>query len=216
MLVLTRKRDSAIHIGPDVTVTVLEIRKSHVKIGVEAPTSVHVWRNELSKYDESPAQSASKQPEAGKRGFEVLLVEDDPGHAKLICDALSQCSTIDSIHVAVAPTGETATESLQLDLADRQEPAPFDLVMMDLYLPRMSGLSLVRRIRTDPLLRLTPIVVFSCADDDVTASNCLAAGANAFITKSGDPQSFRTSVSRIASFWGSECHLPRQTTQQSV
>lgn len=49
MLVLSRPRDTAIHIGGDIKVTVLSIRKRQVKLGIEAPSSVRVWRDELCR-----------------------------------------------------------------------------------------------------------------------------------------------------------------------
>lgn len=51
MLVLSRPRDTTIYIGPDIKVTVLSIRKRQVKLGIEAPSSVRVWRNELCRGD---------------------------------------------------------------------------------------------------------------------------------------------------------------------
>ena len=212
MLVLTRKQDSSIHIGPDIRVTILGIRKNQVKVGVDAPRSVPVWRNEMPPARPSTSQLQDPEDErsSGKRALEVLLVEDDPGHARLICGALSECKTLRSIDVAIAQTAELAMEALRMDEFQDANAPPFDLILLDLYLPRMTGLDLLRRIRTDPVLYLTPVVMLSCADDDVAAANCLEAGANAFVTKSGDPGSFRTSVARIAGFWGNECRVLRR------
>ena len=66
------------------------------------------------------------------------------------------------------------------------------------------------RIRTDPFLHLTPVVVLSCANDDAAVVNCMDAGANAFVSKARDPGAFRTSIARIADFWGDECRVPRR------
>lgn len=49
MLVLSRRRDEAIHIGSDIKVTVLSIRNLRVKLGIEAPNGVSIWREELVK-----------------------------------------------------------------------------------------------------------------------------------------------------------------------
>jgi CheY-like chemotaxis protein len=105
-------------------------------------------------------------------------------------------------------------ETLQLDRYEDQTCSPFaappfDLIMLDLYLPRTTGLDLLRRIRTDPVFYLTPVVMFSCENDDAAATNCLEAGANAFVTKSTDSKTFRDSVTRIASFWATECYIPK-------
>ena len=213
MLVLSRKRDSSIHIGADIRVTILGIRGNQVKVGVEAPAAVPVWRDEvLPKGPASLKLQASEDRVASRREepFEVLVVEDDLGHAKLICGAFSECRLPRPIDVAVAQTGELAAESLGMDGGQRPAAPPFDLVLLDFYLPRMTGLDLLSRIRTDPLVCSTPVVIFSCADDDAVAANCLDAGANAFVSKSRDPGAFRTSIARIADFWGNECRLPRQ------
>ena len=212
MLVLSRKRDSSIHIGTDIRVTILGIRGNQVKVGVEAPAAVPVWRDELLPQGRTDleVETPEERRSSGKKPFEVLLVEDDLGHAKLICGAFSECRLSRPIDVAVAQTGELAMESLGMDGGQRPAAPPFDLILLDFYLPRMTGLELLVRIRTDPLVYLTPVVIFSCADDDAAAANCLDAGANAFVSKSKDPRAFRTSIARIADFWGNECRFPRQ------
>lgn len=217
MLVLSRKRDSSIQIGPDIRVTILGIRKSQVKVGVEAPTAMTVWRDELApkRGSDVPLPDPENERSSSNRPFAILLVEDDPGHAKLICGALSECQLPQSMNVAVAQTAESAMEALRMDECQAWKTSPFDLILLDLYLPRMTGLDLLRRIRTHPLLYLTPVVMLSCTDEDAAAANCLEAGANAFVTKSGDPQSFRTSVARIAGFWSNECRVPRRPVGQA-
>lgn len=215
MLVLSRKPDSSIHIGADIRVTILGIRGNQVKVGVEAPAAVPVWRDEVLPKGRTGLEVETREDgwSSGKRAFEVLLVEDDLGHAKLICGAFSECRLPKPIEVAVAQTGELAAESLGMDGGQRPADSPFlpfDLILLDLHLPRMTGLDLLLRIRTDPLLYLTPVVMLSCDDDDAAAANCLDAGANAFVSKARDPGAFRTSIARIADFWGNESRVPRQ------
>ena len=212
MLVLSRKRDSSIYIGANIRVTILGINKNHVRVGVEAPAAIPVWRAELLPKAEASLKLQAREDgwPSSKKPFEVLLVEDDPGHAKLICGAFSKCRLPRPIDVAVAQTGELAAESLGMDGGQRLAASPFDLILLDMYLPRMTGLDLLLKIRTDPLLYLTPVVMLSCADDDAVAANCLDAGANAFVSKASDPGAFRTSIARIADFWGNESRVPRQ------
>jgi carbon storage regulator CsrA len=212
MLVLSRKRDSSIHIGADIRVTILGIRGNQVKVGVEAPAAIPVWRDEVLPRGPTGLELEAREDwrSSGKKPFEVLLVEDDLGHAKLTCGAFSECRLPRPIEVAVAQTGELAAESLGMDGGERSAAVPFDLILLDLYLPRMTGLDLLLRIRTDPLLYLTPVVMLTCADDDAVAADCLDAGANAFVSKASDPRAFRTSIARIADFWGNECRVPRQ------
>jgi carbon storage regulator CsrA len=212
MLVLSRKRDSSIHIGADIRVTILGIRGNQVRVGVEAPAAIPVWRDEVLPKSRTSLELQAREDgwPSGKKQFEVLLVEDDLGHAKLICGAFSECRLQRPIDVAVIQTGELAAESLGMDGGQRPATSPFDLILLDMYLPRMTGLDLLLKIRTDPLLYLTPVVMLSCSDDDAVAANCLDAGANAFVSKARDPGAFRTSIARIADFWGNESRVPRQ------
>ena len=211
MLVLSRKRDSSIHIGADIRVKILGIHGNQVKVGVEAPEAVPVWRGELPPRGQTSLelQTCEDRVALGReKPFEVLLVEDDPGHAKLICGAFSECRLPRPIDVAVAQTGEFAAESLGMGVGQRPA-APPGLVLLDLHLPRMTGLELLMRIRTDPFLHLTPVVMLSCTNDDAAVVNCMDAGANAFVSKASDPRAFRTSIARIADFWGHECRVAR-------
>jgi carbon storage regulator CsrA len=213
MLVLSRKLNSSIHIGPDIEVKVLEICKSRVRVGIDAPSKLRVWRDELPKVekDSPPPEEQDEQLAWSSTHFDVLLVEDDPGHAKLICGALAESATPNSsIDVSIAKSGELALEALQLTGAHNLTAPPFDLILLDLNLPRMTGLDVLRQIRDDSQSNLTPVVMLSCSDDDGMAAECLQSGANAYVTKSGDPKSFRDSVSRIAGFWSNDCRIPRQ------
>ncbi len=121
MLVLSRKRDSSIHIGADIRVTILGIHGNQVKVGVEAPAAVPVWRDEALPKGRTGLEVETREDgwSSGKRAFEVLLVEDDLGHAKLICGAFSECRLPTPIEVAVAQTGELAAESLGMDSGQR-------------------------------------------------------------------------------------------------
>jgi len=212
MLVLSRKQDSSIHIGADIRVTILGIRKNQVRVGVEAPAAIPVWREELLPKGPASLELQAREDRwpSRKNPFEVLLVEDDLGHAKLIGGAFSECRLQRPINVAVAQTGELAAESLGMDGGQRPAASPFDLILLDMYLPRMTGLDLLSRIRTDPLLYLTPVVMLTSTDDEAVAADCLDAGANAFVSKARDPGAFRTSIARIADFWGNESRVPRQ------
>ena len=212
MLVLSRKRDSSIHIGADIRVTILGIRGNQVKVGVEAPAAVPVLRGEVLPKGRTGLEVETREDGRswGKKPFEVLLVEDDLGHAKLICGAFSECRLPRPIEVAVAQTGELAAESLGMDGGQRPAASPLDLILLDLYLPRMTGLDFLLKIRTDPFLYLTPVVMLTSADDDAVAADCLDAGANAFVSKARDPREFRSSIARIADFWGNESRVPRQ------
>jgi two-component system response regulator len=207
MLVLSRNCDTAIRIGGEVKVKVLSIRRRQVKLGIDAPKSVAVWREELfseqGQRGLSPEEVATA-PNGGDQFF-TLLVEDDPAHACLISEALLECCFSQP---TVAPTGRAAMEVLGGDGHTGENVLRPRLVLLDLRLPDMPGLEVLRYIRCTARLRTTPVVILSVEDRDSVVASCLELGANAFVTKSARYQEFRQSVSRIAAFWSTDCRVP--------
>lgn len=204
MLVLSRNRDSAVHIGSDITVKVLSIRRQAVKLGIAAPQSVRVWRDELAPLSDEAQQSRADRPAAGMKI--VLVVEDDPGHAKLIRNALCQSQ---GTMVTVAQTAGTAIEALGTHPAQPEPPMRPDLILLDLGLPDDSGLEVLRTIRLAPELRTVPVVVLSCSDDESLMTQCMEAGANAYVVKSGHYDDFHKLVRRLGQFWAGDCFASR-------
>jgi len=98
-----------------------------------------------------------------------------------------------------------------MDGGQRPAASPFDLILLDVHLPRMTGLDLLSKIRTDPLLYLTPVVMLSCSDDDAVAADCLDAGANAFVTKARDPGAFSDFHCSDCRFLGQRMPRPQTT-----
>ncbi|MEE8450662.1 MAG: response regulator [Thermoguttaceae bacterium] len=209
MLVLSRDCDTAIRIGTDVKVKVLSIRKNRVKLGIEAPRDVRVWRDELAP---EPDRTPKTDP-CGNDHFPILVVEDDPDHAELIGKVLSDCQVRNVMHVA---TGTAAIESLSANGAPAGEVIQPHLVLLDLHLPDMPGLAVLRRIRATPRLQTLPVVILSGEQHETMIADCLEAGANAFVNKSGEFREFRESVSRIVTFWKHHCRTPRSAGALSV
>ena len=205
MLVLSRKQDSAIHIGSDIKVKVLSVKRQAVTLGIDAPDSVRILRDELvPPLDQQPQAPAINQSTAGMRI--VLVVEDDPGHAKLIRKALCQHQ---GTMVTVAGTAQSALDTLGAQVTSPDEMLQPDLIMLDLELPDGSGLDVLRRIRSVPELRSTPVVVLSCSDDEDVLNECMESGANAFVPKLAGYDDFRAQVSRVGQFWAGDCFARR-------
>ena len=103
----------------------------------------------------------------------ILLVEDDPAIAEIICDYLSE---LEEYQITVAPNAENA---LILSVS------PFDIILLDIMLPDVNGIDLCSRLRT----RLhCPILFISCIDDTDTIVNALAKGGDDYIVKPFDTQ----------------------------
>ena len=215
MLVLSRDRDTVVRIGADIKVKVLSIRKQRVKLGIDAPSDVRVWREEASA---EPLQShltlkSNANGRAAGSRFPVLVVEDDPDHAWLINRVLWECQLP---QVTIARTGAAAIETLDLDGSSPGAAVQPHLVLLDLNLPDISGLEVLRRIRSNDRLQIVPVVVLSGLRQESVVADCLQAGANAFVNKSAHYREFRDSLCRIVTFWKSDCRVPASGVELPV
>jgi two-component system response regulator len=125
---------------------------------------------------------------------EVLLVEDDPGDVLLTSEAFAQHHLDVQLHVV--GDGEEATRFLRRtgDFAGAPRPA---LVLLDLNLPRRSGLEVLADLKADPELRTIPVVVLttSQAQQDIQCSYQLH--TNAYIVKPIDADQFSAAIGQI-------------------
>jgi CheY-like chemotaxis protein len=140
------------------------------------------------------------------RTVEVLLVEDSEADADLVREAMEGGKLI--VNLSVVGDGVEAMAYLRRDGRYANVSRP-DLVLLDLNLPRMSGLEVLREVKADPDLGHIPIVVLttSAADEDILDSYKLH--ANACITKPVDFESFISIVTQVTDFWLSLVVLPK-------
>jgi CheY-like chemotaxis protein len=140
----------------------------------------------------------------GGRPARILLVEDSVADHKLVQMALAESGgDTELLH---ADDGAAALDVLDEVVAGRH-PRP-DVVLLDLNMPRASGVDVLRRVKGDPLLRTIPVVVFSTSRADVDVAVAYAAGANAYIVKPLDLQRFMTVVRSIEEHWTGVVRLP--------
>jgi two-component system, chemotaxis family, response regulator Rcp1 len=133
-----------------------------------------------------------------KAATEVLLVDDNPGDTDLAADVLSRNGCPSHIHSVV--DGVEAMDFLHRAGKYGDAPQPH-LIMLDLNMPRKSGLSVLLEAKSDPDLRRIPIVIFSSslAVGDIARSYDL--GANNYVGKPGDLNEFVAAVTAIGDFW---------------
>lgn len=131
----------------------------------------------------------------------ILLVEDNPDDEALTLRAFGR-SRVDS-RIEVVRDGEEALEYLfgTGRYASRSEHLPPRVVLLDLNLPKIDGLEVLRRMRTDPRTRALPVVVLtsSIRDRDLAAS--YARGANSFVRKPVDFLEFIEAARLLGVYW---------------
>ncbi|MEU6728752.1 response regulator [Nonomuraea wenchangensis] len=139
------------------------------------------------------------------RAIEVLLVEDDQGDILLTREAFDLNKVRNRLHVV--NDGEQAVAFLRREGIYADVPCP-DLILLDLNLPRMSGLEVLSEIKADPVLATIPVVILTTseAEEDILLSYRLH--ANAYVTKPVDFEQFIRVVRQIDSFFVTVVKLP--------
>src|SRR5262245_59843211 len=120
----------------------------------------------------------------------ILLVEDNPDDAELTLRALERHAAVDE--VVVAHDGVEALDYLMArgSHAGRDALAFPRLILLDLKLPRLDGLELLRRLRAEPRTAVLPIVVLTSSKEDKDIAECYRCGANSYIRKPVDFERF--------------------------
>lgn len=129
---------------------------------------------------------------------EVLLVEDDPGDVILTQEGLRASKLHINLHVV--DNGEKALAFLHRTPPYEDAPRP-GLIILDLNLPRVNGMEVLRDIKSDDELKMIPTVILttSRAEEDVVRSYKL--GANCYVSKPLNLDEFVKVVGSIESFW---------------
>jgi CheY-like chemotaxis protein len=131
----------------------------------------------------------------------ILLVEDNPDDVALTLRVLKKHNVANEVveaHDGVEAldylfgTGAHAGRDL------RQQP---QLILLDLKLPKMDGLEVLRRVRNDPRTRLLPVVIFTSSKEEKDRVNSYALGANSYIRKPVDFNQFAECVRQLGLYW---------------
>lgn len=126
----------------------------------------------------------------------ILLVEDNPDDEMLTMRALRQ-SDIPNV-ITVARDGAEAVEYLSQAAATSKLP---NLVLLDLKLPKLSGLEVLQRLRSHEKLKSLPVVVLTSSDEDRDIVESYSLGANSYIRKPVDFEDFMDCVKQLGLYW---------------
>jgi CheY-like chemotaxis protein len=138
---------------------------------------------------------------------QMLLVEDNQNDVELMLAVLEESALVNK--VVVARDGAEALDYLfrREQFATRSEDMPC-VVLLDIKMPKVSGLEVLKQIRTDARLRRLPVVMLtsSRAERDIIESYEL--GANAYVVKPVDFEEYVETVKDIGAFWGRRNETP--------
>jgi two-component system, chemotaxis family, response regulator Rcp1 len=136
---------------------------------------------------------------------EVLMVEDSPGDARLIREAMRETGFRHHLHVVA--DGVEAMEYLERRGAHAHAPRP-TLILLDLNMPKMDGREVLRRIKSSEELRRIPVVILSSSRADEDVITAYDRHANCYVRKPIDFAQYRDAVRAIEEFWFSAVELP--------
>ena len=131
----------------------------------------------------------------------ILLVEDNPNDVELTIRALKKASIANTI--VVARDGVEALDYLLLRGAWANRPAATapQVVLLDLKLPRVDGLEVLRALRQDPRTRLLPVVVLTSSQEEQDLISSYSLGANSYMRKPVDFLQFTEAVRQLGLYW---------------
>jgi DNA-binding response OmpR family regulator len=124
----------------------------------------------------------------------ILLVEDDPDHELLTIRALKKSQIANEVRVA--RDGEEA-----IDLLLGEKPVRPQVVLLDLKLPKVDGLEVLRRIRADDATKMLPVVVLTSSDEERDVVRSYQLGVNSYIRKPVNFTDFAEATRQLGMYW---------------
>jgi two-component system response regulator len=140
-------------------------------------------------------------PSALSENTAILLVEDNPDDEELTLLAFRNSRIANPIYIA--RDGAEALDFLfrQGAYADRDQRSNPRLVLLDLKLPKIGGLEVLRRLRAEPATQALPIVVLTTSNQDEDIVNSYRFGANSFIRKPVEFGKFNEAIRELGYYW---------------
>ncbi len=131
---------------------------------------------------------------------EILLVEDNIDDAALTIRALKKCGLSNTIYHV-----KDGTEALDFfyctgNFTQRNKELP-KLVLLDLKMPKVSGMEVLSKIKSDPLMKSIPVVILTSSKEDPDVRKCYELGANSYIVKPVDSDNFFQSIKEVGLYW---------------
>ena len=130
----------------------------------------------------------------------IVMIEDDEGHARLIERNIRRSGVNNEIVPFINGT-EAVNYLFGGDGSGLDHKGRALLILLDLNLPDMSGIEILRRLKEDKYLRCAPVVVLTTTDDSQEIKRCYELGCNVYITKPVNYESFANAIRQLGLFF---------------
>lgn len=131
----------------------------------------------------------------------ILLVEDNPDDEELTLRALRKSKLTNEI--AVVRDGSEALDFIFCEgkYSDRVPPILPAVILLDLKLPKLNGIDVLKRIRSNENTKLVPVVILTSSSEEEDMINSYASGANSYVRKPVAFNAFADAVSELGLYW---------------
>ena len=141
-------------------------------------------------------------------GTEILLVEDNPEDVEITLRAFQKHHLANKIHVV--RDGEEALECLFSTgrYAERSVCSNIQLILLDLKLPKVNGIEVLQRCKSDPRTKTIPVVIFTSSREERDLIDTYNLGVNSYVVKPLDFSQFTEAIRQVSQYWMGLNQLP--------
>jgi two-component system response regulator len=132
---------------------------------------------------------------------EILLVEDNADDAMLATMALQESRIVNSItHLK---DGAEALDYLfhTGDYKNLKQDSHPKVILLDIKMPKVNGIEVLRKVKADPKTREIPVVIFTSSNEDPDVAECYNLGVNSYVVKPLDFEQFKKAINDIGLYW---------------
>jgi two-component system response regulator len=133
--------------------------------------------------------------------IEILLVEDNPNDVKLTMHAFKKMNLANQIHVVRDGAEALDFVFCRAQYAGRQPDCHPRLILLDLKLPKVDGLEVLRALKSDPRTRSIPVVILTSSREEQDMIKGYSLGANSYVRKPVDFNEFAEAVRQLGLYW---------------
>jgi CheY-like chemotaxis protein len=140
----------------------------------------------------------SKEDQFAARDKVILLVEDNDNDALMTMRSLKKANVLNE--VVWVRDGAEALSYLQVDCLEQGKPLP-QLVLLDIHMPKVDGIEVLRMIRSDPRISWLPVIIFTSSKEEKDLLDSYKLGVNSYICKPINFDEFAPVVSTLGCYW---------------
>jgi two-component system, response regulator len=143
--------------------------------------------------------------------IEILLVEDNPADAEMTLRALRRNNLANRVHWV--KDGEEALDYMFCAgaYAGRAQAGVPKLVMLDIKMPKVDGIEVLRRLKAEPATRAVPVVIMTSSNEERDVMETYKLGVNSYIVKPVEFDAFLETVAKIGLYWVITNRVPQET-----